>query len=301
MNESSKNKRPKRKSADGVWRTRTYGYVQGRGAEERLAVRLRRVRVISLAVGALVGLAAAGGIAYASYLPRFQIADINIRGQLALSEQMLRAAAESQLHDGHLRALSPSNIVLFSRSRLEQDLIDRFPRIRTAEATVESFEIPAIAVEIEERTPYARWCLPAAASAQAGGEASCFLLDEQGLVFALFADDALVQGTIFRGGMLGRDLIGKQFLPLYFAGVRTTIESLGRMGFNAATVTVVNDSEYHITLENGTRLLFRFADDPIAVMEDLKASLGSEALADKLEHIDYIDMRFEGRAYYKSR
>lgn len=287
---SSKNSQ-KRRSADGVWRTRTYGYAHSRGSEERLAVRLRRARLVSLGVGALVGLAAAGGIAYASYMPRFQIADINITGELALTEQMLRAAVESGLHDGRWRAISANNILLFSRNRLEEDLVGRFPRIRSVEASIASFETPTIVVKIEERTPYARWC----------HETACYLLDEQGLVFAPYADDVVTIPTIFRGGMFAKDPIGKRFLLTYFPIVKVAVESLARMDLAAEAVTIMNDSEYHIVLGNGTRIFFRFADDPVAIAENLKASLASEALAGKLNAIDYIDMRFDGRAYFKPK
>ncbi|MBI4067885.1 hypothetical protein HY413_00565 [Candidatus Kaiserbacteria bacterium] len=277
-----------RKSTDGVWRSRAFSYPQTDRHNERLAVRLRRVRIVSLGVGAFFGLFTVCSIAVASHLERFRIADVRIEGQVALSAEAIRVIAESSLKDGRMHLLSPDSIFFFPRTQLSHDVRAQFPRIKSVVATVGSFADRSITVAVTERMPFAHWCRNEA----------CFLLDDQGFAFATSTGAHTTRSEIFRRGLLD-DPIGQRFLPSYFHSVITMLSGVERLGLKATDVEVMNENEYHVTLKNGTVLMIRFVDDPQTITENLRAALSTGALMNRMNDVMYIDLRFDGRVYYK--
>ncbi len=287
-----------RKSTDGVWRSRAFSYPQADRANERLTVRLRRVRIVSLGIGAFFGLFTVCSIAVASHLERFQIADVHIAGQAALAAESIRSIAEARLKEEGLHVFSPDSILFFHRKQVSRDVLAQFPRVKSATTKMDSFSARSIIVTIAERVPFARWCLPAATTAQAGRDDVCFVMDEQGFVFATSTVEKATRSEIFRGGLF-KNPIGQRFLPSYFHSVMSTVVAVERLGLEASDVTVVNENEYHITLKNGVVIMIRFVDDPQSITENLRAALSTDALMNRMNDVIYIDLRFDGRVYYK--
>ncbi|MBI2048632.1 MAG: hypothetical protein HYT30_01770 [Parcubacteria group bacterium] len=279
----------KRKSADGIWRARTYGF-SSRGGEERLRTRLRRVRVISLSAGALLALVAFGSVAFASYQPRLQIAHMDVRGEQALSEQALLASAHSAIESSKGVLFSEKSMLFFPRAAMEERINNDFPRVASAVVSVDSYDGQSVAIDIQERNPFARWC---------DTHDECYLLDTDGYVFAPYAGETLVRDEIFSGGMPSGDPVGRRYLDAYFKRVMRTVEGIELAHRSVTAVRVINDQEYHLTLAEGTVLYVRFSDDPESIFENLNAILTSEVLAERLSEVAYIDLRFDGRAYYK--
>ena len=277
-----------RKSTDGVWRSRTFTYPQVNRTNERLAVRLRRVRIVSLGLGAFFGIFTICSIAVTSHMERFRIADIHIAGQAVLAAESIRSVAETRLNDQGLHMFALDSILFFPGKQMSNDVLAQFPRVKSVATEMDSFSDRSIVVTVVERVPFASWCR----------EDMCFVMDEQGFVFATSTVEEMTRGEIFRGGLF-RNPIGQYFLPSYFQNVVAVANGVERLGLDIVTIEVANENEYHLTLKNDTVLIVHFVDDPQTITENLRAALSTDALLHKLDSVTYIDLRFGGRVYYK--
>lgn len=276
-----------------------------RGSERRrspLRTRRRKVRAL-IFFGSLVLIA---GIVYAvsviSYLPRFSIQTIEVKGAKEVPAPSISSLVEAELYDGSHPILARNNIFLYPRAAIEQAVTNQFPRIRTVSVSRPSLLAQTVTVVVEEREPYARWC--------EGGE--CYLIDDGGFIFSQASTSAEVLRTpyIFTGA-LGTSMpaIGQRFLSGRFAGVLALLDRLGQAGWNAESVAVENDQDFEVRLSaasgpektGGFSLRASFGNDGEAVVKNLELILSSDVLRGRESELEYVDLRFGNRVYYKLR
>src|SRR3989344_2915503 len=140
-----------------------------------------------------------------------------------------------------------------------------------------------------ERSKFIIWC-----------EGDCFWIDETGLAFA---DAPETEGPLVKIVRVtsGRQIkLGDNPLSGKETGILTSIiKFLNEMNIPVKSLTVENQDYKEITAQTltGSKVYFSFLVDPAfgkSVVESLKED-GSWS------KIDYLDLRIQGRAYYKLR
>ena len=265
-----------------------------------LRARRRLLRAITF-LAALAALAlAAYGVSVLSYLPRFSVQDIRIDGAKELRPELVHSYVETRLFDGSYRFLSPVNIFLYPRARIEEGLIAYFPRVRSARVSRPALLSTTIVVSIEEREAFARWCLPA--SDAGAKEERCFLMDRSGVIFAPFATSTRAPDTgyVFRGGVSATSSpAGQAYLPGAFSGVLALLERLGQAGYVPESISAEGEQDFSVSLARGFSIRASFGGDVSALVKNLELVLSSESLRGKESELEYIDLRFGNRVYYK--
>ena len=260
------------------------------------------------------------GLGLASYLPQFSIQTIDVRGTKELRSDLVRAHVESVLHNGAYSLFSRTNIFLYPRAQLQEEVKGYFRRIENVHIARESFLATALIVAVEEREAFARWCLPAEVPAQAGGSFGldsaeeqselCYLIDRGGLIFAPVGTTSagLATAHVFRGGfspsissgqVATSGLLGQTYLPGRFAGIVALLERLGQTGFTPRSVFTEGEQDFSVALAEGFELRATFGADVSRLVRNLELVLSSESLRDKESQLEYVDLRFGNRVYYK--
>jgi len=272
-----------------------------------LRSRRRRTRAlivlgVVVAAGALVW-----GVSWASYLPRFSIQTVSVAGADDIPAPLIQKFVGTQLYDGSYPFLSRTNVFLFPRAAIEKAIVAYFPRISTAKISRASLLAQAIQVTVSERQPYARWCPSTLLGA--GGNGSCYLIDESGFVFAAAATSTFGIETayVFTGALATSSHqsniypapIGATFLPGHLTGMLTFLTRLGQAGFPAQGVGVENDQDFSVHLTQGFDIRASFGEDVDGVVRNLQLVLSSNPLNGKASDLQYIDLRFGNRVYYK--
>jgi hypothetical protein len=246
------------------------------------------------------------GVSFLSYLPRFSIQTIEVTGAKEVPAPLITGYVESLLFDGSHPLLSRSNVFLYPRVAIGKAIVDYFPRIRTAAISRESFLAQTIRVAVEEREAYARWCLPTFAEGVPPEE--CFLLDDGGFIFADTATSTGVvrTGYVFTGALAASTSpIGQRFLPGRIAGILALLERLGQAGHDAKSVAVESERDFEVRLlpaaGSGRGFIVRasFGNDGEAVVRNLELVLSSDVLRGREAELEYVDLRFGNRVYYK--
>lgn len=260
----------------------------------------RRKKQVYIALGVLLGVAAAGyGLHTASYTEPLTIRTIEIEGASELSPELVRTYVESVLEDGSYHLVARDNIFTYPRGVIERAVASYFPRIRSVQVSRDSLLAQAVTVTIVEREPYATWC----AEVQMD-DRECYFFDDTGFIFADTALSRVSPRThyVFTGGVEDTDApigghVGGTHIERYIA----LLSRLESEGYGPLGVRVVDERDFEIPLESGYLLKASHGADPNKLVHDLELVLSSEALAGKSAEIEYVDLRFGNRVYYKLR
>ena len=182
---------------------------------------------------------------------------------------------------------------------------ERFRRIKEVHVAPNSFLSNELTITVSERSSYARWCVPSTLEE----EARCFAMDENGYVFAPLENQAtstFVTPYIFQGALATSTNsyatllpIGGMFAAGHFPALITLLQSLGQAGFGALVVTIENGQDIRIDLLQGYYIKASYGTNPGSLVKDFKLVLSSEVLKKDIEKLEYVDLRFGNKVYYK--
>jgi len=266
-----------------------------------LRARRRRTRAL-IAAGILV---LCGAVVYAvswiSYLPQFNISGISVVGASGMKVEPIERLVEVVLDDGSYHILSRRNIFLYPRAELEK-AVTSLPPVKSVRVTRPSLFATDIVVTIEERQPFARWC-----TGMHAGE--CYIADESGFIYAPMGwAGAATSSTqyIFANGLPPREEnatstypIGQSFVRAHLPGLLSLLTYLGQAGFTPLGAEVENGQDILIPLQEGFLVKASFGADAGTLAKNLELVLSSDVLKGKAEALEYVDLRFGNRVYYK--
>lgn len=262
------------------------------GRRKRLAERRQKRRLVL--IGAATGflLCAVFGAAYSTHLAELRVARVEITGGQKVPHELVRAHLDAfRTHVGR-GLFAKDNFFLFPRAAAAQGVLDTFPRLVQVQVRVRGLLEPVLHAHIEERTPFARWCREE--------QRGCFLMDEYGFVFATDAGEGRSIAADFYGSLTAEDVIGRVYAPDTFAYFVVLAREFERHELPIASLTYAPESNsLELMLARGFGLKILNAADPLQLANTLDTILASKALRNRLEEVEYIDMRFGNRIYYR--
>lgn len=276
-----------------------------------LRARRRRVRAIKALIVLILLLGAAWGVSYVSYLPQFSVESINVAGAQAVPKDLIANYAWTILKDGSHHFISRGNIFIYPRTVMEHAIVGFFPRIKSAAISRSDYLSTALTITVQERQSFALWC------SDVGG---CYQMDDGGFVFAENQEAASSSRStlqyVFRGGLstlanatstatstpldtASLNPIGHSFAPAHLPGILVLLRLLGQAGFTPQGATLENDQDFTVPLAEGFTLKASFGSDASTLARNLQLVLSSDALQGREDELEYVDLRFGDRVYYK--
>ncbi len=269
-----------------------------------LRVKRRRTRLVMFVVCAVLTGIIGFELSYVSYLPKYTVNAATVEGTHTLSPELVERYVETQLHTGEHPFFAPNNIFSYGPRELENGIVDFFPRIRSAHVSRASLLANAITVKVEERQEFALWCLDPGRWGEIA-PAGCYSMDDTGFIFATAASSSK---NIFSGGIAvaisttspQENPIGRSFAPGRLPGILAIFDRLGQIGLTPTGASIDdNGADFVVPLTQGFDVKASFGQDTEALIRNLQLILSAEVLKDKQADIQYIDLRFGDRAYYK--
>lgn len=257
-----------------------------------LRIRRRKLQTLLALIILLMGAGAVYGLSVLTYLPQYTITKVSVGGTEHVPPRLVQAFVEAKLSDGTYHLLSRENIFLYPKKTIAKSIPEYFPRILNAQISRDALMAQVINVVVVERQPFALWC---------SQTDTCFDMDNGGFVFALSATST--DGRIvFTGGLAtSSPPIGQTFLPQHFAGVLALVSHLKERGYSVADVSVENEQDFAVSLAERFVLRASFGADADSLVQNLQAVLSSGTMRGKEDTIEYIDLRFGNRVYYKNK
>jgi cell division septal protein FtsQ len=246
-----------------------------------------RIKIVSFFVLAVLIVV---GLAYLSNSDSAKISNIYITDTTFSNKKEIEKIVKEEMEGNYLFVFAKDNIFLFPKHEIEERIKNFSKSIK--KTTISLSGLQSISVNIEEYKPTAVWC----------NETDCFYLNEEGLVFdkaPIDYDKNLVQFHDW----IHDNPIGKNYTDSEtFEKIIKLIEFVSKVPMKVTSINTEDGLTFYLHTEAGTRLLYEINDDPEAVANNLNTVLAKDAInRAQLNNIDYIDLRFGNKVYYKIR
>jgi cell division septal protein FtsQ len=213
-----------------------------------------------------------------------------VSGTQNASPQLVSDYVQTILDDGSYHFLSRKNIFLYPKATLERAIPLFFPRIASARVSRPSLSSTELSVTVHERQLFALWCAPS----------GCYQMDSGGFIFANTDAEATSSEYVFEGGIpTTTPAIGQIFIKAHLPALVALLTGLGQSGFEPRGATIENDTDFSVPLVQGFTLKASFGENADTLVKNLNLVLSSDALQGKGDQLEYIDLRFGDRVYYK--
>ncbi|HEY4502268.1 MAG TPA: hypothetical protein VJH21_00340 [Candidatus Paceibacterota bacterium] len=264
----------------------------------KLARRKRRVFLFKL-LGALflLGLLLSV-IIYALHRPELLIKQITVSGTSSLQSEEIKQFVEDRISGEYVYLIPRASVFFYPKHSLQEELLSSFKPMRTVSFTQET--LGSLLVSIEEREPSALWC----------GEnrlddvtPECYFLDEDGFIYInapIFSDNVYIR---FYGPLKNGYPIGQLFLePSVYRSLTLFILSLKEEDILVADFAVLDSDDFELYLKNGIQILFGRNQELSTVFDNIRAVFLSDEFKEMdFSTVDYIDLRFGNKVFYKLR
>ena len=233
------------------------------------------------------------GLAYVARIPSSNINAIEILGNKVLDTEILEAAARAEITENYLWFLPKSNVLLYPKSSIKRTLLNKFKRIKEVEVTLKNKQ--TLQISISERTPSYTWCGNVIPETHINEK--CYFLDDAGFIFD--------QAPYFSGEVYFK-FYGSLENFEKLVSLKNTLEA---MKLKPVALYTKEDGDVKIflstTSESRPEILLTSNADFEKVAENLQTALDTEPLKsnfkNKYSSLEYIDLRFGNKVYYKFR
>lgn len=242
------------------------------------------MRVVVLIVVLIV--LVVGGLAALSHAPFLHVTSIAVSGNETIASSSIANVGARDMAGEYDFIFAKDDIFLYPKQQIEQDVVARYPAIKSVDVHAQDFHTVAIA--IIERHPAALLC-----------NDGCFVMDEDGVVYA----PALSTSTpfvVYRGQ--ASTTLPAQFLSQdEFHSLSALVGALSQsQATNTVETVAVNGTEADATFADGLVLKFNVSDASGDVFERFSLALKSAPFtAHALSDFQYLDLRFGDKLYYK--
>ncbi|MGB9681166.1 MAG: cell division protein FtsQ/DivIB [Minisyncoccia bacterium] len=231
------------------------------------------------------------------YSPFFAISKINIiskeGGSLIISEQEILEEIKNQNKKYTFNYFGSSqSLVFFSEKKLEEKLKANHPEIESLNIKL-NLQKNQLEITYQEREEKFNLC----------NEESCFLIDQKGIPFLKIEKINSNLETIYlketKEIPLGKPIISEEHLKKLEEIITLFKENPNLIKLDHFLLDQKDASDFQIVAEKKMRILLNFNDDFKEIFLILK-KLKEEKFKGSFEGIDYIDLRYLPKVYYKN-
>ena len=237
-------------------------------------------------VGVITGI-----IIFLFYIPSLRISEVAIAGLSVSDEKELREEILEKLKARRFLILPKDHLIFFPKEEIQTLLANKF---RVKDFEMEKDFPSGLKISIVERKTWAVWCL--------ADSNRCLLIDREARAFesaAGFAGGAILKIIDARN----ENFLGKNILPdKSFEKIVFLIDNAPkRVGEEIKTVNIKSAGDtYLLYVKTGWYVLIDDETDEKKALENLYLALNSEIKERKAE-LEYIDLRFPDKVFYKYR
>lgn len=233
-------------------------------------------------------LAVSGSLFYLVFFSDLlKVKNIEVKGNQKLGADDIRSALLGEISQKILFFI-PKNIFAINFDKLSYDISSKFPEIDKISLKI---NLPnTVSAEIIEKTPAGCWCL----SAQAGTNSDCWYFDKYGVIYQKNSScNNLLIIVSDKKPQLAKSIISENDL--------NSILSIYKDSINPSEIKNIFVSNEKIILESkiGWVAYFKPYDDIPGQIVNLKAILEQKVGESKKSQLNYIDLRFGNKVFYK--
>jgi cell division septal protein FtsQ len=230
------------------------------------------------------------GFVYLSNSDSVKISDIYINDTTFVNKGDIEKIAREEFDKKTLIFLGNDNVVFLPKRNITERVKNLNSAIKNVSVKISSLH--AISVNVEEYNPVALWC----------NDTDCYYLNENGLVFNKASSDYDQNLTKFNDFLKG-DPMGQVYTNAEtFKKLTILVSLVAKVPMKVISLDTEDGLTFNLHTDVGTRLLYEANNNPEDVASNLNTVLEKDAInRAQLNNIDYIDLRFGNKVYYKIR
>lgn len=259
-------------------------------SKKRLKQKRRGARLIAAGIGLGVLLIILAILTALLWHPNVRIQDIAVAGTTEVSPSSLARALQNDMEERRWLVIPQDSIFFFDKQKLEDGVMQSFPRISSIELSRAG--ATTLDARVEERDPALLWCGETNINTSA-----CWLGDTNGLLFEQATTTAPFP-RIYGPLQEAADPEGSSVLRRGSASsVIALIETLEEAGIAVAYTTLRAPDEVDVFLAQDIRVTYLLGRE--ARVAEVLPSLLDEVSTPEQEPVEYIDLRFGNRVFVK--
>ncbi len=238
------------------------------------------------------------------FYPDIQVADIIISGNKKTQSGLIKNAVLENINKEFLSVggwtLKSESIFLVDADALNKEILSKFPLIENLK--IDKSLPHTLILGITERKPVAVFC-PFMDALTNENQGRCFLIDQNGIIFesisAPVQDMAIVRQLIEKGSVFSGEKAVDENIMAAISKINKSLKDNFKINVKDALITspvrldIITSENWQIyfNLDKGFNIDLQVAK--------LNLLLKDEILPEIRQNLQYIDLRFKDRAYYK--
>ena len=235
---------------------------------------------------------------YIAHRQNIRISKVELHGQVLVEPTDLASTALKYMEGSYFWLFPKNNFLWYPKTKLTGYLKETFKRIDTIHIERKGFD--TIIVDIVERKSFAIWgdTLPGESEE---GKAQFYFMDSNSTIFAEapnFSGDAYFK---YYGLVETKTPIGQFYIAssTEFSEITRFVEDVRMLGLKPQYIVAKSGAEFSLVIGSGGQIYFDVKESLVKAGDNLEALLRTEALSKNISNLDYIDLRFGNKLYYK--
>lgn len=225
------------------------------------------------------------------FSPKFQLKEIEVSG----NEKVRTECIQDFVWLKTAGKVSKS-IFLVNHKNLSKEILANFPEIEMVKISKKLFG--TLNIEITERKPFGAFCGYSSAENQ---KEKCFVIDETGIIFKPLpemSENMLVLRNPLNLKELftGEKVIAENVMAM-ISKIKKNMEDDWKINIEEAVIST--PTRLDIKTSEKWQIYFNLESDINMQIEKVNLLLNNEISADDRKNLNYIDLRFKDKAYYK--
>ncbi len=237
------------------------------------------------------------------FLSRVDALNINgteITGNKIIEQEAINSVAQTELAGNYFWFFPKTNIFFYPKKGIRNKLSSEFARLRDVQFSLKDRK--TLQISVSEREALYTWCGDTPPAETEEDKTRCYFLDDTGYIFdeaPYFSGDVYFRfyGPNWKELNFDKLILFKQtFENIKLKPVAMYIDTSGyvRMSLSARNSNTVEPE-----------IIFNIDSDFQKMMENLETALGTEPLQsdfkNKYSSLEYIDLRFGNKVYFRFR
>ena len=246
------------------------------------------------------------GVSFLSTNKKINIQTVNINGNNVLIKNDILKVVDQELVGKYLFLFSKRNSFIYPDQKIKNSLLESFNRISDVQITKN--DLTTITISIKERTGIYLFCDQEGSEEEAE---DCYYIDDVGLIFS---EAPYFSGNIYfkfydnrkdKNHKIGENFIDKD----EFVRLVNFKKYLDQYIIRSNALILKNNEEYEFVLDKMAdedqfpKIFINKNSDFEKILNNLLSAIETEPLASEYKknynNLEYIDLRFENKVYYK--